>query len=111
MSGQQLFGELEVKTALLDNALNQLRKRGEAASEAERVYRIALSKELLLEREKGTPATILKDVVRGKEEIARLAFERDVAEVVYKSAQEAINTYKINIRILDEQLKREWGRA
>ena len=44
-------------------------------------------------------------------EIAKLRFERDVAEVVYRSALEAINATKLQIKILDAQVEREWGRA
>ena len=48
---------------------------------------------------------------RGNPEIAKLRFERDVAEVVYKSAMEAINGYKLQIKILNDQLDREWNRS
>ena len=58
-----------------------------------------------MERVNGTPVTIISDVCRGKKEIAKLRFERDCAEVVYKSAQEAINSYKLQIRILDAQIQ------
>lgn len=40
-----------------------------------------------------------------------LRFERDCAEVFYKSAQEAVNSMKLQLRLLDNQLEREWGGA
>lgn len=103
-----LIGEIKVKIALLDAAINQLGKRGAAAAEAERIYKIALAKKILEERANGIPATIVSDVCRGNPEIAKLRFQRDCAEVVYKSAIEAINSYKLQIRILDNQIQREW---
>lgn len=104
-----LIGEIKMKITLLDAAITQLGKRGAACAEAEREYKIALAKKILEEREKGTPATIISDVCRGSPEIAKLRFERDCAEVVYKSALEAINSYKLQIRILDNQIQREWN--
>ena len=46
---------------------------------------------------------------KGEEEIARLRLERDIAESLYESAQEAINVQKLKIRVLENQLSREWG--
>ena len=67
-----------------------------------------LAKKMVQEREKGTPVTIISDICKGDTEIARLRFERDCSEVVYKSAMEAIQSIKLQIRILDAQIEREW---
>lgn len=106
-----LVTEIGQKCALLDEAIRQLNKRGQAYAEAERDYRIELAKKTLLEREKGTPVTIIGDICRGDPQIAAMRFKRDCAEVVYKSAMEAINSYKLQVRILDAQLSREWSNA
>lgn len=106
-----LVTEIGAKTALLDAAITQLGKRGRAYAEAEMNYKIELAKKILLEREKGTPVTIISDICRGDPHIAKMRFERDCAEVVYKSAQEAINSYKLQIRLMDAQLSREWNNA
>lgn len=103
-----LINAIGEKTALLDEAIRQMGKRGHAYAEAESNYRIALAKAILQEREKGTPVTIISDICKGKLEIAKLRFERDCAEIMYKSALEAINNYKLQIRILDSQIEREW---
>ena len=104
-----LVNAIGEKTTLLDSAIRQLGKRGEAYAEAEREYRVAYAKRILEERDKGTPVTIISDLCKGDYEIATLRFKRDCAEVVYKSAAEAINSYKLQIRIMDSQLTREWG--
>jgi hypothetical protein len=67
-----------------------------------------MRKKILEERAKGTPVTIISDVCRGDPEVAKLRLERDIAKTVYESAQEAINGYKLQIRILDAQVEREW---
>lgn len=111
MDGMELMQQVQQKTALLNTALRESKDRGIASAEAERAYRVALSKAMLLERERGTPATILADVCRGREDIAALRQERDIAEALYKAAREAINVYKIQLRVLQEQAEREWGRG
>lgn len=111
MAGLDLYEELSTKVVLLDKALGQLGKRGREYANCEQTYRVALAKKMLTERDKGLPATILSDVCRGDKEIARFKFERDVAEVTYKSALEAINCYKVAIRVLENQITREYGNA
>lgn len=107
--GYDLILEIDKKTALLDKALRESRDRGIASADAEKAYRVALAKAMLLEREKGTPVTILADICRGSEEIARLRQERDIADALYKAAKEAINVCKIQLRVLQEQAEREWA--
>ena len=109
MSGHDLLVELSEKVRLLDVAISQLKTRGSSYAQAEHDYKVALSQQMLTERDGGLPATILSDVCRGKKHIAKLRFERDVAEVSYKAAQEAINSYKLQIRIMDSQISREYG--
>ena len=103
-----LISEIGTKSAMLDTAVKQLGIRGKAYAQAERDYKVALAQKIILEREKGTPVTIISDICKGDIEIARLRFERDCAEVVYKSALEAIQSIKLQIRILDAQIEREW---
>ena len=108
---ENLMNELWQKSKMLDAAISELKNRGSAYAKAERDYRVELAKRILIERDKGTPVTIISDICRGDREIAGLKFERDVADVVYKSALEAVNGYKLQLRLLDSQIEREWGRA
>lgn len=103
-----LIQEMSVKTQSLDKSIRALRTLGTNYAQAEHDYRMELSKKILFERDKGTPVTIISDVCRGDKSIAKLRFERDVAETVYKAALEAINGLKLQIKILDAQIEREW---
>ena len=102
---------LRNKTATLNKAIDVLAVNGRERAKAEMEYRIALRQEILREREKGTPVTIISDVCRGEPGIADLKFKRDVAESVHQANLEAINVWKLEIRVLESQLAREWGRA
>lgn len=83
-SGQDLMIEMQGRIHMLDAALQQLGNRGRAYAQAERDYRVALRQEILKERDKGTPVTIISDVCRGDREIAGLRFNRDVAKPFMK---------------------------
>lgn len=72
-------------------------------------YRTALSKRLVQLRAEGQAVTHLADIARGMEDIAKLRFDRDIAEGLVKSAEEGINFYKLKIRELEAQHSREWG--
>jgi len=110
MSGQDIYLELIDKQHTLERALGELGKRGRAHANAEQVYRVALAQKILIERDKGTPVTIISDLCRGDADIAKCKFMRDVAEVEYRSALEAINVYKIAVRTIEGQIAREWGK-
>lgn len=105
---EDLIQEVGAKSALLDTAIRQLGIRGRAYAQAEHDYRVAMRKKILEERANGTPVTIISDLCRGDPDVAKLRIERDIALTVYESAKEAIQTYKLQIRILDAQIEREW---
>lgn len=106
-----LYNELNNKINELNSAVASLERKGSEFAEAERDYKVALSKEVLLLRDKKLAATIIPLVVYGVEEIAKLRFDRDVAEVLYQATQEKINAIKLQIRILENQISRELGQT
>ena len=105
-----LYIELQRKINELNVSLKKLRETGTSYAEAERDYKIVLRKEALkLRSEKEMPVTLIQQVVYGVPEVAEKRFKRDVDEAIYKANLEAINTLKLQIRILENQLDREWG--
>mgnify|MGYP006974324891 CR=1 FL=1 len=105
-----LWTELEEKRKMLDKAIDNLATNGYDLAAKERDYKIAINKKALELRAEDTPATLINTVIYGYEDIAKLRFERDTAEVKYNSNLEYINTIKLQIRILENQLQREYGR-
>lgn len=101
--------ELNEKKKLLDKALNEYRNRARDYANAYKNYRVAVAKELIRLRDEGMPATIAYDVARGNESIAELKRVEIVTEGLYKSCQEAINSYKLQMKILQEQYNKEYG--
>lgn len=105
----ELWEELEVKNKQLDQALKTLRQNGIALAEAERNYKEAVSKEVLRLRDEGIAVTLINQVIYGMPTISTLRFERDCADVLYNANQEAINVKKLQIRLIEAQISREWG--
>lgn len=108
MSGQDLYLQLQSRVALLDSAMKQIGLRGQKFAEAEHDYRVALAQKILAERDKGTPVTIIRDLCRGDKKVARLKFNRDCAESLYKAGLEACNVQKLQLRLLENQIDREY---
>lgn len=105
---QDLVAQAYELSELLMGALDECRNAGVQNAENEAEYRKMLRKEILLERDNKTPVTIISDICRGKEEIADAKLNRDCSEVIYKAAQEAVNVYKLRLRIINDQIQREW---
>ncbi len=92
---------------LLTSALGEYKKRGQEYARAYANYRKLVAQELLKLKAEGMPVTIAYDIARGKEEVAQAKEHEIIAECLYKSCQEAINTYKLQIKILQEQINKE----
>jgi len=92
----------------LTAALTEYKARGKAYAEAYKKYRILLSQELLRLKAEGMPVTIAYDIARGKQEVADAKEQEIITECLYKSCQEAINTYKLQIKILQENINKDY---
>lgn len=103
-----LYSELTIKTGELDTCIKQLRKTGTAYAEAERAYKVLLRTEALKLRDEGMAVGMIDKVILGIPCVAEARFKRDIAEVTYKANQDAIQSIKLQLRLLDNQIQREW---
>ena len=91
----------------LTQSIKLLRKNGESFAQAERDYQVAKAQMALLLKDTGCGSTEINLRIKG--EVADKLFARDVAKVMYEANQEHINTVKLQLRLLDNQIAREWG--
>ena len=105
----ELWNEIQEKQKMLDKAIKELAQNGYKLAECERDYKIAVNKKALELRSQDVPVTLINQVIYGYEDIAKLRFERDTAQVKYNANLEYIQTIKLMIRILENQLNREYG--
>ena len=104
-----LTNELNNLISKLDVSVKSLRKTGSEYAKAYTDYRVALAKELMILKEEGYAITLAGDIARGKPEIAKLKFKEISTEAIYKANQEAINSTKLKIKIIQEQLNKEYS--
>ena len=95
-----------VKT--LNATVSRLAKDGQTLATAEREYKITLAKECMRLRTEGLPVTLIDKVAYGLECVAEARFRRDIAESVYKANLEAVNALKLQLRLIEAQIDREW---
>lgn len=104
-----LYNELESKIQELEVSIRSLRKTGQNYAEAERDYKILLRQEVLKLRDEGQAIGVITLTCYGIPSVAEARFKRDVAETVYKANLEAINSIKLQLRLLENQIQREYG--
>lgn len=107
----ELHEELRQKTIDLDNCIRSLRKNGTEYAEAERTYKVLLRQECLKLRDDGMAIGLIDKICYGIPSVADARFKRDVAETIYKANLEAINSIKLQMRLLENQISREWGNS
>ena len=105
----ELYEELQAKTKQLDASIKTLRLNGTAFAQAEKDYKVLLRQECLKLRDEGMAIGMIDKTCYGIPSVAEARFRRDVAEAVYKANQEAINSLKLQMRLIESQLSREWG--
>ena len=103
-----LYNDLQSQVDSLQISLEQLRKTGKEYAEAEKDYKVLLRQEVLKLRAEGEAIGVISLICYGIPKVAEARFKRDVAEAKYIANQEAINTYKLKIRLIENQLQREY---
>jgi hypothetical protein len=96
----QIMQKLEQAIQALGQGNIQLKSLGVKKSDAERKYKIALSKELLRLRLDKQPVTIIQDLAKGNELISQLRLERDLSENAYTVCVEAMRNTRIEVETL-----------
>jgi len=104
-----LINEMAQKIKQLEVSVKKLRESGTEYAKAEREYKVLLRTECLKLRDEGMAIGMIDKTCYGIPSVAEARFKRDVAETVYKANLEAINSIKLQMRILDTQISREWG--
>ena len=101
--------QIQELTKRLNTSVVKLRDYGRELAEAEKDYKITLRQEALKLRSDGMAVTLINQIVYGIPEVADKRFKRDIAETMHQTAIENINSIKLQIRILESQVQREWN--
>ena len=93
---------------LLNLAVEESKKRGKAMVEAEAAYYSAKAHEAFKLLEDGYAVTFIQSVIKGRPGVSDAMSDYHAAEVEYKNAVEAVNVYKLKLRVLEADYEREW---
>lgn len=103
-----LLNELQAKIKQLELSVKELRTSGTNYAKAERDYKILLRTECLKLRDEGMAIGMIDKTCYGLQNVAEARYMRDVAKTVYEANQDAINSLKLQIRVIKAQINREW---
>ena len=103
-----MINELGDLSAKLDVSVRYLAKAGKEYAQAEHDYKVALAQTALRLRADDMPVTLIDKVIYGERAVAEKRLNRDIAETMYQVARENINKLKLQIRIIDGQIDREF---
>lgn len=109
MSGYDLVNELQALQKKLADDIRLMAKYGKEWAEKERDFKVAKAAEAMKLRDSGMSVSLIDKVLDGN--VSQSKFDRDFAEVMYKTAQENINATKLRIRTIDNQIGREWSES
>lgn len=73
-------------------------------AKAERDYRIALARKILILKAEKYPVTLIQELSKGDEEVAELKLQRDVSESAYFTAISAMENLRLEIESLRSTL-------
>lgn len=105
-----IYNELQEKIMELNSCIEDTRNKGIQYNKAEYEYKVKLRLEALnLKYENDMPVTLINQVIYGVPEVAELRLKRDKAQTIYETAKEKVNILKLQVRILDSQLQREYN--
>lgn len=104
-----MWEEIQERTKKLDQAIEHLAENGRDLAIKEKEYKIALNQKALQLRAEDMPVTLINQVIYGYKDIALLRLARDTAQVKYNANQEYLNVLKLEIRVLENQIAREYG--
>ena len=106
---QDLLKELEQARKDLDKSMWWLRKNGADYAQAEHDYQVIKAQTVLVMKSQGCPVTEINMSIKGQPQVAEAMLKRDVAKVTYEANQEHINVKKLDIRVIENQIAREWN--
>lgn len=106
---QTLITELNRMKDELHKSMKQLRQHGEQLAEKEHDYQVIKAQTWAILKSEGCTSTELANTIKGQPRVADAMLERDIAKSMYEANQEHINCVKLEMRVLENQIAREWN--
>lgn len=111
MEEKDLYTELQDKTRQLDIAIKQLRKSATDYAEADRNYYLIKTEQVIKLKDANNPVTYISLIIKGIRPVADARFKMIIAQELLNANKEAIYSLKLQMRLIEGQINREWGSA
>jgi len=106
-----IWARIQEAERMMQLAQKEAKGRGITWAERETDYYSAKAQETFELYDKGMPATIIQQVIKGMPKTNKALKTRLAEKVGYDNAKEAIQCYKLIARILNDEQEREWEQA
>ena len=106
---QDLMEEMKRMKDELHRSMKMLRQNGNALAQAENKYQCTKAQTVAMMKADGCPMTEISLSIKGQTDVAEAMLKRDLAKVMYESNQEHINVVKLELRVIESQIEREWN--
>ena len=106
-----LWVRIQEAERMMKLAQREAKGRGITLSAVTARYYSAKAEETLELYEKGYPATLIANMIKGQPRTNALLEKKLAEEAGYRNAVEATNVYKLIARILNDEQQREWEQA
>ena len=107
----ELFAQRDGLSKELSESINMMQKYGMDFAQKEHDYKVEIAQTALKLRDDGMAVTMVNTVIHGTGKVPKLRMDRDIAEVMYKTAQEKIQSVKLQLKLVEAQIEREWSQA
>lgn len=106
---QDLFSEREALRRKLDQCIRMLRETASDYAKADREYNVAVRACWMRLRDKDMPIGMISKVYKGEDDVAAKRFALIQAEAMKDANKEAVMSYKLQLRLVEDQIQREWS--
>lgn len=103
-----MWNSLQADLGTLRDATEQMRRDGISYAKAEAEYQSVKARRVLEMRSDGESAAMINLRIKGDEAVNSYLMERECSRVIYEADRELINTLKTAIRVMENQIQREW---
>lgn len=102
-----LFAAWAEDRALMFDSIRKLASLGTKAAQAEAVYQATKARVALEMKADGEKVTYIEMAIKGQPEVNEAMLKRDCARAEYEAEKEALNVYKLDLRVAEAQIERE----
>lgn len=104
-----LYSEEQQLRTKLDECIEEYRRCGIEHARRDREYYVIKAAKTLELKDDGMPATVIAQVIKGVESVAAAREKMLVAETMTRAALEAVMSTKLQIKLVESQLQREYS--